>query len=128
MSRQIDTADRITNKYAPSSATDRTLQNANILMEVLDNILDGKYANKEHAGTTAQRPATPEVGDKRWNTDFTGFEIYTGSTYGWKILDGIWTISTRPDGVALSIAPGSRGWNVDIGQEEYWNGSNWDIR
>lgn len=33
------------------------------------------------AGPTAQRPANPEVGDTRWNTDLQFMECFDGSTY-----------------------------------------------
>lgn len=33
------------------------------------------------AGTTAEQPASPEVGTTRWNTDETILEVWDGSTF-----------------------------------------------
>lgn len=35
------------------------------------------------AGTTPQRPSSPELGTFRWNTDNQASEVYSGSTNGW---------------------------------------------
>ena len=123
MSRRIDTADRITNKTTPIDTVTRTVQNADILMEVFDNLVDGKYDSKIHPGTTATRPATPEVGDIRTNTDFNGIEMYT--SYGWLVLKGVWSDATRPS--TASLAPGSEGWNVTVGQRETYDGTDWNF-
>ena len=126
MSISIPSEDRIINKYTPTDLNDKSLQNALNLMVVYDNIVDGNYRSKLKGGTTAERPASPEVREIRYNTDINGLEVYTGGTYKWLILCGIWTNATKP--ITTDIAPGSKGFNLDIAQEEWWDNTSWNIR
>lgn len=72
--------------------------------------------------TTATRPTSPNlfVGQTGLNTDFNGLETWNG-TY-WVILNGTWTVETRP---TLLLGTGSRGFNSDLGGYETWNGQEW---
>lgn len=49
-----------------------------------NTIIDDTEFIKIPSGTTAQRPATPQLGDFRYNTDESTFEVYDGS--GWVSL------------------------------------------
>lgn len=42
---------------------------------------NGTGATKVHAGTTAQRPGSPQPGDRRWNTTTSKNEFWTGSAW-----------------------------------------------
>lgn len=100
---------------------------ANRVMFLLNRILSGEYRAKPISWTTATRPtpvSTPavQIGEIGYNTDINGMEIYTGPTYNWSILFGIWTIDNIP---TTDIAPGSRGFCVGIGPVVY-DGTNWN--
>jgi len=62
-----------------------------------------------------------ELGEIGINIDFNGLEYYT--SLGWLVVTGVWTVATRPPTVNLS--PNSGGYNTEIGQREYWDGSSW---
>ena len=101
---------------------------ANRVMYLLNRILSGEYRARSMQWNTAGRPtaaSTPVLvtGEIGFNTDFSGLEMYTGVTYGWQILCGIWTIGNAP---AVNIAPGSRGFCIDVGPQLY-DGSQWNL-
>jgi hypothetical protein len=86
----------------------------------------GQQGAKGAAGfmkwTTATRPTVPVVGQSvGYNTDFGGIEVYTN--LGWLVLQGSWTFGNRPP--ELSLAPGSMGYNTELGTSEQWNGEEW---
>ena len=64
-----------------------TIQNNNAGSLTVANTLYGKVkfattgAVAIPAGTTAEQPASPEVGTTRWNTDETILEVWDGSTF-----------------------------------------------
>lgn len=129
MSISIPSQDRIINRTTPSSLTDKSARNALNLMLIYDGIVNGNYRVKLHSGTTAQRPVSPEPFEVRGNSDFNGEEMYLSSLGKWLIKYGVWTNTTKPD--TADIAPGSKGFNTDLGQEEYWDGVSpnvWNIR
>jgi hypothetical protein len=50
-------------------------------------------------GTTAQRPASPNVGMQRWNTDLGAMEYYNGTTWSQAFLQSY--------SVAIGLADGN---------------------
>lgn len=90
------------------------------------------------AGTQAQRPATPQIGDTRLNTDTNSFEIYTGGF--WKTLGaagiGGATVgdfaTPAANGIAVKLAnrPSGYYWIQPIGYETptycYVDNDNYD--
>jgi hypothetical protein len=74
--------------------------------------------------TTLTRPEAPVVGDSfGFNTDFDGLEVYTSQ--GWLVTNGIWLYTTRP--ATAGLAPGSKGYNMQIEQFEFWDGREWRL-
>lgn len=123
---KVDTADRIANKL-PVPVENATTLDANRVMYIVDKILSGQYRSKPASWTTATRPSpvsTPavQVGEIGYNSDINGMEIYTGPTYKWSIILGIWTLDTVP---LIDIAPGSRGWCVGVGNVVF-DGTDWN--
>lgn len=121
---------RIENLNEPLDDTDTTELNANPIMAMLDGILNGEFRQRIYRWTTATRPTlAPDgtalgIGEKGYNTDTGGEEIYTTDGiggYGWLTRGGRWTTGNEPTGV-LS---GSEGWNLDIQGKVIYNGSEW---
>lgn len=124
MSLQVDIVDRITN-LTPATSSDKTLLNADNVMLMLDNILDGDYRQKLKGGTEVNKPAVPEDREVYLvsEANYWAYEVYS-STFGWLILKGVWnTTSDRPS--TSGLAPGSEGFNINTAQKEFWDGSTW---
>ena len=77
----IPLTDRIINKSAPISLTDKSLLNALNLMLILDNIVDGAYTLKLPTWTYATRTLTPVAGQIGLNTDGPQIECYNGQEW-----------------------------------------------
>lgn len=134
----VTTTDRMINNIPVTAASNPATLNADRVMNALDKILSGQYRNGEHIWSYLgvlpnDRPSLTSspaviIGEKGFNTDFNGVEIYTGPGYGWLVVSGVWDDSTRPHETspgASDLAPGSKGFNVTSGKYEYWDGSAW---
>jgi len=95
-----------------------------------------EWATRENNGSSAQpsgfinwttvtRPVTTVYdGMLGFHTDFNGFEHWDSTLLKWVITSGTWTTATRP--ATTNIAPGSKGFNSDVGiGNESWDGTNW---
>lgn len=140
---KIPDTDRIINRLPVSDESDQTTLNANRVMHLFDKVVSGLTRSSlrvwsytsidDTVSMTNKRPAvadTPSVrpGEYGYNTDFNGIEVYTGGSYGWLVLQGVWSLSTRPHESSVGsndLAPGSQGFNTDSLQREYWDGSEW---
>jgi hypothetical protein len=125
---KVDSADRIANKL-PVPVENATTLDANRVMYLLDKILSGQYRAMPKQWTTATRPTlsdTPPVqlGESGFNSDNNSSELFTGATYGWLILNGIWT--TLDDAPTADIAPGSRGFVIGVGSVQF-DGISWNL-
>ena len=78
-----------------------------------------------YSWTTANRPTSAVDGFTGYNLDFKGIETYIFSSAKWRIFSGIWNVDTRPDTSAIDI--GSQGYNLELGQLELWDGTNWTV-
>lgn len=87
-------------------------------LTALSHISSGTGADKIPSGTTAQRPASPQVGHIRYNTTESKYEVYT--TGGWQYL----STTAYPILIEyLVIAGGGGGRSVSSGGGSYGMGA-----
>ncbi len=84
MALTIDTADRVTNKYVPIDATDKTELNADNVMIIVDGLANGKYRSRVYNSANSKLATTGELGELFFCTDDKQMYFYDGTA--WKIL------------------------------------------
>jgi len=83
MAKTIPGADRISNKYPPLSPTDKTELNADNVMLILDNLVNGQYRFKVYRDTYANIIALTgvEEGELFYATDKHQYVGWDGTDF-----------------------------------------------
>jgi len=89
--RAYSTGDRIEIRLTAQTFIDATTITSLEPSKISDQSNTSTGAFDLPSGTTAQRPASPLLGDTRYNTDINAVESYHGSTKGWIALSNIFT-------------------------------------